>query len=250
MTRAAIMQPTYLPWIGYFALMESVDHFVLLDTVAFDKRSWQQRNRIKTADGAAWLTLPVRSKGKSGQLISDVVIEEPDRALARHRASIEHAYAKAPHFGDCAPALFEAFAAPPMQLCELTIRLIALLRGMLDIETPLCRASALEVDGDRAGRLAGLCAALDADEYVSPPAAAAYLEKERAAFDEARISISYFDYPHPVYPQLHGEFLSHMSAIDLLFNAGPEAGRIMRRALAGPETADEGRSAREGADAA
>ena len=76
MTRVAIMQPTYLPWSGYFGLMQSVDVFVLLDSVQFARRSWQQRNQIKTANGAQWLTVPVQSKGKRDQLICEVELDK------------------------------------------------------------------------------------------------------------------------------------------------------------------------------
>ena len=72
--KVAIMQPAYLPWLGYFSLMDQVDKFVILDTVQFARRSWQQRNRIKTADGINMLTVPVIKKGKYDQKINEVLI--------------------------------------------------------------------------------------------------------------------------------------------------------------------------------
>ena len=114
--RVAIMQPTYLPWCGYFALMDRVDEFVLLDTVPFNKRSWQQRNRIKTGRGEIWLTVPVLSKGLRGQIISEVKIDTSRDALSAHRTSIEHAYGKAPFFSDYADTLFKILASSLLAL--------------------------------------------------------------------------------------------------------------------------------------
>ena len=98
--KVAIMQSTYLPWVGYFALMKSVDVFIILDSVQFSKRSWQQRNQIKTESGAKWLTVPVISKGKKDQLIADVKIDYSSKFPESHINMIEQNYRKSPFFGD------------------------------------------------------------------------------------------------------------------------------------------------------
>ncbi len=104
--KVAIAQPTYLPWLGYFDLLDQVDKFVLLDTVQFEKQSWQQRNRIKTPTGLMWLTVPVVFRGRLGQRIVDVEIREPE-FCRDHLRAVELNYRRAPFFGDYYPAFCE-----------------------------------------------------------------------------------------------------------------------------------------------
>ena len=244
--RAAIMQPTYLPWCGYFALMDRVDKFVLLDTVAFNKRSWQQRNRIKTGRGEAWLTVPVLSRGLRGQIISEVKIDTSRDALSAHRTSIEHAYGKAPFFADYANTLFEILASSHTRLIDLNFDLILWLRGALGIETALLHASAIYTEDElkdvshtdvRVERLARICEYIGATEYVSPFGALAYVEEDRDAFTRRGIAISYHHYRHPVYDQRHGAFVPYLSVIDLIFAHGPNSLEIIRRGCGEKETA-------------
>ena len=236
--RAAIMQPTYLPWCGYFALMDSVEQFVLLDTVAFSKRSWQQRNRIKTPRGTLWLTVPVLSKGQRGQLISDVRIDESRNALTAHRKTIEHSYKKAPFFAAYADALFDILASPPARLVDLNFRLIKWLRGVLGIESELLCASTLIKATDieelrrsdiRIERLARICEQVGADEYLSPPGSFEYVEQGQEAFTRRGITISYHHYEHPIYDQSHSSFVPYLSVIDLIFAHGPNSLDIIRQ---------------------
>jgi len=106
MTRIAIMQPTYIPWVGYFSLINKVDVFIFLDSVQFAKRSWQQRNKIKTANESIWLTVPVLSKGKQSQFINEVEIDLTRDFSEKHIASLESNYHKAPYFLKYSPDFF------------------------------------------------------------------------------------------------------------------------------------------------
>jgi hypothetical protein len=217
--RVAIMQPTYLPWSGYFGLMRSVDLFIFLDTVQFARRSWQQRNQIKTATGPQWLTVPVLVKGKRDQLISDVEIEQTANFAAIHRRSIELSYRKAPFFDTFAAPLLSALEQPQNRLAELTISIAIVLKEQLRITTPIMRASNLQSEGVKADLLASLCRQTNATEYVSPPGSQGYLDQS-IAFENAGIPVRYFHFAHPQYPQLFGEFIPYMSCIDMLFNCG------------------------------
>ena len=153
--RVAIMQPTYLPWAGYFGLMCSVDLFIYLDSVQFARRSWQQRNQIKTAKGAQWLTVPVIAKGKREQRIDEVEIDATARFGGAHRKAIEMNYRKAQAYSD-APWLMPLIEEPPTKLVDLTISLIARLREMIGISTPIARQRH-EGEGTKADLLASLC---------------------------------------------------------------------------------------------
>ncbi|MEQ8434715.1 MAG: WbqC family protein [Oceanicaulis sp.] len=223
----AIMQPTFLPWAGYFALMDRVDRFVLLDDVQFDKRSWQQRNRIKTANGPLWLTVPVLTKGRREQTIAEAQLNPDADFASTALKTLEHAYAKAAYFAPVMDRIAPAFEAAGDGLCALNIALIDALSGLIGVETERVRASDTPVESSKAQRLADLCAAHGARRYLSPPGARDYLDGD-PALAEAGVALSYLTYDHPVWPQLHGSFEPHMSALDLVMNALPDSLSILR----------------------
>ena len=226
MTTVAIMQPTYLPWIGYFDMIDRADRFVFLDSVQFSRRSWQQRNRIKTANGVQMLTVPVLKKGARDQTIAEAQVNTATRFAEKHRRTIERALGKAPYFKDYAGPLFAILESGHERVAELNIDLIHWLSDAFGIAGDFARSSEIAVAGSKADLLAALCSALDGDVYLSAPGSANYIE-ESGAFNTAGISVTYHRYDHPSYPQLHGLFEPFMSAIDLLFNCGPDSlGRI------------------------
>lgn len=220
MTRVAIMQPTYLPWLGYFGLMNSVDLFIFLDTVQFTKRSWQQRNQIKTAAGASWLTIPVLSKGKRDQLITDVDIDRTRDFPQSHVRAIELNYKKAAHFGEHFVSVTEFLGGGEAGLAALTTHAILSMKDTLGITTAVKRSSDFKGVGSKADLLASICEEVRATEYISPPGSREYLD-ESDAFSKRGIAVKYFEYKHPEYQQCFGPFLPYMSVIDLLMNCGP-----------------------------
>jgi hypothetical protein len=226
--KLAIMQPTYLPWVGYFALMAAVDEFVFLDDVQFARRSWQQRNRVKGPSGELMLTIPALKKGKREQPINKVEIDWSSGFAGKHVRTIETAYAKAGHFDEHWPAIRELMGLETLLLADYTIRLIERLRSAFGIKTPLLRSSALQLSGKREGHLVAICEARGAQTYISPTGSHDYLQSSDA-FESSGIELLYDDYAHPIYPQLHGEFISHMSAIDLLLNCGSSSLEILTR---------------------
>lgn len=231
--RVAIMQPTYLPWIGFLAMIDQVDHFVFLDDVAFNDRSWQQRNYIRAGADKLMLTVPVLKKGRRGQCIRDVEITPDGTFPEGHLRSIQMAYAKAPFFNVYAPALFEIMQRECSRLCELTLAITRWLMDAFGITTLTMRASAMDVDGSKADRLVGICQKLGADRYLSAPGSRDYIE-DSGAFQAANISVDYHDYAHPQYRQSGDSFLPYLGAIDLLFNEGGEVGLgILRSGVAG-----------------
>jgi len=228
--RAAIMQPTFLPWLGYFGLMASVDLFVFLDDVQFDKRSWQQRNRIKTPNGVIWLTVPVLTKGRRDQTINEAEIQPDAKFPDAMWRTLEMSFAKAPFAGRYLPELRGIMAENATRVGDLNIAIINWMAAHFGISTPTRRASATPVSSAKADRLVDLCRAHDVTDYLSPPGSKAYLD-ESDAFANAGIALDYFDYAHPQYAQLYGAFEPYMSALDLLVNEGPKAGEILRAGL-------------------
>lgn len=229
---AAVMQPTYLPWLGYMALMDRVDVFVYLDSVQFDKRSWQQRNRIKTANGVQWLTVPVKSKGKREQRIDEVEVDAASGFARKHVTAMTLAYKKAPRAEVLAESLYPVYGRGQSRLADLNMDTLEALRGLLGIDTPLVRSSGMAATGTKADLLAGLCAELGVERYISPPGSRDYLDASDA-FAKAGIEVAYHEYVHPEYPQLHGAFEPYLSVVDLLANVqAGEALRLMRSGMA------------------
>lgn len=223
----AIMQPTFLPWAGYFALMDRVDRFVLLDDVQFDKRSWQQRNRIKTANGPLWLTVPVLTKGRRDQTILQAQIQPDARFAETALKTLEHAYAKAAFFSPVMDRIAPAFEAGERGLCALNVALIEALCDLMGLEADIVRSSATPVSSSKAQRLADLCTVHGAQRYLSPPGSKDYLDGD-PALAEAGVELAYFNYTHPEWPQLHGAFEPYLCTLDLVMNALPDALAIIR----------------------
>jgi hypothetical protein len=225
----AISQPTFLPWIGWFDLVDQCDVMVLLDDVQFAKRSWQQRNRIRTRTGLEFITVPVRVSGHFEQRIIDCKLVD-DRFVNKMLGTLRANYAKAPYFAavvdDFARVL--RFGASTDSLLELNCELISWMAESLGVATPMVRASALGAAGRRGEHLAELCDAAESTHYISPAGAEAYLTEDRSAFDRRGITISIQMYEHPEYPQCFTPFMPLASALDLIFNVGPTAGEVMR----------------------
>ncbi len=224
----AIMQPTYLPWCGYFDLIDQVDFFVFLDDVAFQRRSWQQRNRIVRAEGLSWLTLPVKSKGLRGQRICDVELSDVG-ALAKHARTLATVYADSSYLEALLWEYELVAESVGTSLSMLNIGLIEAMCKALDIRTPWALASELGVGAHRGEHLARICQALGASEYLTPPGSVDYLLEDIASFDRRGIEVRVQQYEHPTYPQGRTSFCSHASAFDLLARSGPNSGSILRR---------------------
>jgi hypothetical protein len=225
MKRVAIVQSNYVPWRGYFDLISCVDEFILLDDVQYTTRDWRNRNRIKTPDGVAWLTIPVR--GGQGQRIDQVEVADPGWGRA-HLRTLTDAYRAAPCFERCEPWLSELYLDAPTMLTEVNRSFLERICSELGIATPLTRSSAYGAEGAKSSRLLDLCLRAGATEYVSGPAARAYLDQE--LFAEAGMSVRWFEYPEaPEYTQLYPPFEPRVSVLDLLFHTGARATRYLRK---------------------
>lgn len=219
--KIGIMQPTFLPWIGYLGMIHSVDQFVFLDNVQFNKRSWQQRNKIKTSSGEFFLTVPV-FKGKREDLIKDVLINTEHFEIEKLLQTITQNYSKAPYFHDYFAEVKNIFLKKHTSLCELNIELIEYFTRIIGIKTPLRRSSSLRAMGTKAELLSNICVELGSSLYLSAPGSKEYIE-ESTFFQDKNIDVIYHNYEHPRYRQLNGEFRPYMCILDLLFNEGKES---------------------------
>ena len=224
----AVVQSCYIPWKGYFDLIGSVDEFILYDDRQFTRRDWRNRNRIKTASGVQWLTIPVNVKGKYHQRIDETTVVDRDWA-ERHWKTLVHAYTAAPSFGEYAAAAEELYrrAAAEDHLSKVNRCFIEGLCELLGIDTALSWATDYDVEGDRSERLAGLCHAAGAKRYLSGPRARSYLDEQ--AFSELGIEVVYADYEaYPEYEQLYPPFEHGVTVFDLVFHVGSQAPTYMK----------------------
>lgn len=220
----AIMQPTYLPWAGYFDLIDRVDVFVFLDDAKVSKQSWGVRNRIRTPQGEGYLTVPLRNyRDHESRLFINTEIEYGQNWAVKHLKTLAQAYSKAPFFSDVFSDVEELILARYSCVGELNMALIRRFAARMGINTDIRRTSALpEAPGRKDERLVSICRVVGATGYLSPQGSATYIEKDRpgGALAEADIGLWYQGFAHPVYPQRGPGFMSHMAIVDLLMNCG------------------------------
>jgi len=218
-----IHQPNYLPWPGFFHKWMISDAFIILDTVQYHKNEWQNRNRIKTAQGAQWLTVPVSYRFP--QTIQEVgIVAQP--WVRKQLASIEQAYTKAPFFDNYYPPLKNLLMQPWQSLSALNVAIIRLLGEILGCHAPLLLASDMHSrSSDPTERLIQLCHELHGSAYLSGSEGRNYLQQQ--VFRDANLELYFQTVQPPVYPQRHGDFIPYLTVFDLLLNTGGEAADII-----------------------
>ena len=220
----AIHQPQFMPWLGYFDKMDRADCFVLLDNVQYKKNEWQNRNRIKTAAGKQWLTVPVSFIFPAR--IMEVGVNQSDTWRRKHWQALRTNYSKAPYWDSACEFLQAFYARGWDMLAPLNQASIAWLRGVLGVDTELLLASEMELSKEPTERLVDICKTVGADTYLAGVDGRKYMNLE--PFAQAGIDLIFQDYDHPVYPQLFAGFESHLSALDLVLNCGPESLKVLR----------------------
>lgn len=225
----SVHQPNYLPWLGYFHKIACSDVFVFLDSVQYPRgQSVANRNRIKTAQGVQYLTVPVSiPKGRQGKVSYLEVRTADERWQAKHLKTLQMAYGRAPYFGryfeDLARLLHEE-----QPFVEMNMALIRYFLQQLNINTPLYRLSQLDLEpGQKSQLIVDICLHFRADTYLSGQGARKY--NDETLYAAHGIKLVYQHFTCPTYPQLHGEFVPNLSIVDLLFNCGPESGAILLR---------------------
>jgi hypothetical protein len=225
--KLAIVQSNYIPWKGYFDLINSVDEFILYDDSQYTKRDWRNRNKIKTPEGLKWLTISVQVKGKYYQKIRETVISDPEWNRT-HWQSIIRNYSKGKHFHSY-KELFENLYLGCQEkfLSRINHRFLAAICQILGINTKISWSMDYKLLEGKTEKLVDLCKQVGATEYISGPAAKAYIDEE--LFRSESIELSYIDYSgYPEYQQLFPPFEHGVSIIDLIFNEGENARKYLK----------------------
>ena len=215
----AIHQPEYLPWLGFFKKMMNVELFVFLDDVQFRKKGWQNRNRIRINDGTTLLSIPVHTH--SYPKINEVTIDNEKNWSIRHKKSILYNYARAPYFDEIKDFIESIFEKKFQYLVDLNTEIIKFIMNELEIKSKIVFSSELEISKKGSDRVLDICKAVGADHYITGTFwAESNLRVEE--FKKSNIDIEFQKFQHPIYKQIHGEFIPEMSIIDLLFNEGKD----------------------------
>lgn len=222
--RVSIVQPSFLPWRGYFDLIKSVDIFVFLDDVQYTPRDWRNRNKLKTPRGAEWVSVPVRYRSRS-QLICDSEIVYDRDWYTKILGSWTANYRRAKHFGDGLSILNGIKSEKFRTISELNIYLTILICQYLSIKTMLVKASDLAVGGVKTSRLINIIKQVGGDVYLSGPSADDYLEKNE--FIKSSIRLEYKTYIYTPYEQLWGDFIGDVSVLDLIACTGRDSLRFI-----------------------
>lgn len=235
-----ILQPSFVPWRGYFHQIHKADVFVFYDCVQFDKHGWRNRNRIKTSTGSQWLTVPVKTAGTyDGLPIRDVMIAGDGKWRRKHLTTWDQNYRKAPYYDTYRGILERIYGFECERLVDLNCHSTELIAEALGMTTPtFVRSSTLDVKGQKTDRLIDVLNKVGATHYISGPSARDYIEVEQ--FEHAGITLEFMSYEYPPYPQLHGAFEGGVSVLDLLFNTGSNAAQHIWSTPTAPPSPQEG----------
>ncbi|MDP2759241.1 MAG: WbqC family protein [Sideroxyarcus sp.] len=218
-------QPVYLPWLGLFHKIALAERFCIFDIAQYQTKDFNNRNKIKTHSGAIWLSVPVESKDHFSKRLSDIRIAK-DGWGRKHFRSIDLAYRKAPYYAEYIGELEDILVRTTYTyLADLNLATLEFGLRSFGIDIPIDTASQHDFKGAKSELVLDMCKKLGAEQYIFGALGRDYADV--AAFNEAGIIPYFQDYRHPVYPQLHGEFLPYMSFIDLLFNCGKASREIL-----------------------
>jgi hypothetical protein len=223
--KCVVLQPSYIPWRGYFYQIKQADLFIFYDDIKYDKHGWRNRNRIRTDKGCRWLSIPVYSKGVETHQtrINEIKICWTKAWDKSHWSLIKRGYENAPFFDQFKDEISVFFQSHPILLSDFDIETtIYLTRLMGNSHTQFIKTSDIGgITGTKTDRLIQILQRVGADEYLSGPSAKDYVEQEK--FDKAGIKLEYASYDFPTYPQQNALFDPQLSILDLLFMTGPRA---------------------------
>nr|WP_083917975.1 WbqC family protein [Nocardiopsis xinjiangensis] len=229
---ACVHQPHYLPWLGLIDKIDRSDVYVVLDTVQFERRGWQNRNYVAGEGGRQLLTVPVVQTARDERILDKQIDNTQKWRMKHHRALLNHSYRSAPYLDEYREDASRLYEQRWDHMAELSIATTHLLLEAFGIDTPVVRASRLgEFTGRKSELIAQVCNAVDADTLLSGDGARGYLDAD--LLKQHGVEVEWQDFEHPVYPQRSGGsdgFTSHLAAIDLLFNAGPASLELLRSA--------------------
>ena len=218
-------QPVYLPWLGLFHKIAMADHFISFDQVQYLPKDWNNRNQIKTANGPAWMTVPVKRKGHLEKTISEIEIENGQPWRRKHLKTLQVNYKKARFYEEYIGFFEDTYNHEWKRLVDLNTYMLSWFLETLGINVPIETAGNYNFKGEKSELVLDMCRTLNAKTYIFGSQGRDYADE--LAFNKASIKVQFQNYHHPIYNQLHGSFKSHLSIVDLLFNHGDKSLEIL-----------------------
>ena len=213
-------QPVYLPWLGLFHKIAIADSFCYFDSVQYQTKDWNNRNKLKGPNGAFWLTVPVKSKDHFNKKVGEVEINNTINWRKKHLKSIEMNYKSTSYFNQYIDFFRDCYSRKWYRLSDLNEYMLKWFLNILNIKVKYYKMSEIGFEGRKSDLVLDMCKKLSADLYIFGALGRDYVKEEN--FTREGIKIYFQNYNHPVYPQLYGKFISHLSIVDLLFNVGAE----------------------------
>jgi hypothetical protein len=227
--KIAILQSNYIPWKGYFDIINSVDEFIIYDDVQYTRRDWRNRNKIKTPNGSMWLTIPVEVKGNFFQSIRDTKVAD-NKWSKKHWETIKRNYSKAKYYKNYKDIFEIAYLKEVINLkylSDINYLFIKTVNDLLYIKTRISWSSDFAILGSNTEKIVNICKQANATEYLSGSAGKNYIDEK--LFSDANISLSWADYSnYPEYEQLFPSFEHSVTILDLIFNCGPTLIKYMK----------------------
>jgi len=220
MKKIAISQSNYIPWKGYFDLINMVDEFILYDDTQYTRRDWRNRNKIKTPNGLKWLTIPVDVKGKYFQKIRETKISDKNWRT-KHWQQIKQNYSNAKNFEKYQYFFEELYLnCKEKYLSEINYKFLISINKILKIKTKIRFSSEFDIYGNQTEKLLNICKQCNAKIYISGPSAKKYFDEQLAEKNNIQVEwINYKNYEE--YEQLYQPFDHKVTILDLIFNAEP-----------------------------
>ena len=218
-------QPVYLPWLGLFHKIALADSFVWFDDVQYQKKDWNNRNKIKTQNGPIWLIVPILSKNHFEKKVGRIKINNDLPWAKKHLKSIQFSYIKSKYFDYYYEFFKDVYNKEWIFLSDLNLHILKFFLKELKIEVPIVKLSDLKISGQKSDLVLNMCKQLKAKVYIFGGEGENYADQEK--FRGSGVEPIFQEYNHPEYQQIHGDFISHLSIIDLLFNCGPECYDIL-----------------------
>lgn len=229
--KTAIMQPTFMPWAGYFALIANVDKFVFLDDVQFDRRSWQQRNKIFENNNYTFITIPIIKKNLRLQKIFDTKIDHSSNFKKKIIRKVFQNYSRSKFFANYKNFIEKILIKDFECISDMNIFIIKEICKEININAVFYKSSELNTEGKKTQKLVNICKKLNTSEYISVEGSKNYLEKDLSLFNDNKIKVSYFKFEDQKYETFYNKFIPKLSIIDLLFNCGSETKKIIHSGI-------------------
>ncbi len=220
-------QPAYLPWLGLFHKIALAEFFICSDHVQLGGYDWSARNQILTLSGPAWLSVPCKKSGRTGQIMSEVEIDNSFPWRRKHWNAIRLNYAHSPYFKRYADFFEQTYAREWTLLDEISTSMLRWFLTELGIDVPIESGKSFNFSGQRSELVLDMCRKLGASMFIFGAQGRDYADV--SAFNAANIKVVFQEYIHPNYPQQHPGFVSHLSIVDLMFNCGPDSLEILMR---------------------